>query len=146
MYLFLNGRALNQWIRAPLRPGCFLQEKKTMRDLLFKNLTSTDNHRKVLSSSEIVDKEGIRTIVHRHFVYFVREMDKQPETLEQPYLSVIKERNTKLRYERFYCRMKGTLVVKRNEKIYKINFMHSLKICLNTIGDGMMKYQASEES
>lgn len=116
-----------------------------MRDLLFRNLTSVDNHRKVLSSSEIVDKEGVRTIVHRHFVYFVREVDEQPQTLEQPYLAVLKERNTKLKYERFYCRMKGSLVVKRNDKIFKINFMHSLKICITSIGEDMMKYKASEE-
>lgn len=124
----------------------FREEGGRMRDLLFKNLTSIDNRRKILSSSEIVDKEGIRTVVHRHFVYFVREVAEPPETLEPPYLAVLKERNTKLHYERFYCRMKGSMLVKRDGKTFKINFMHSLKICLNTIGDGMAKYEASDNS
>jgi hypothetical protein len=104
-----------------------------MRDLLFKNLTSNNNHRKVLSTAETVDKDGIHTVVHRHFVYFVREVEKTQEPLGKPFLSVIKERNTKLKYERFYCRMKGALLVKSNEKFYKIDFMHSLRISLNSI-------------
>jgi hypothetical protein len=116
-----------------------------MRDLLFKNLTSNDNQRKILSSAEIVDKDGIRTIVRRHFVYFVREIANEPGNLETPFLSVIKEHNSKMKYERFYCRMKGALIVKKDEKLFKVNFMHSLRICLTSISDGIMKYEASED-
>jgi hypothetical protein len=114
-----------------------------MRDLLFKNLTSADNHRKILCSAETVDKDGIRTNVRRHFVYFVRQVGEQPESLEHPSMSVFKEHNTKSKYERFYCRMKGALLVKSCGKLFKINFMHSLRINLSSIPDGLAKYEAS---
>ncbi|MGE5308563.1 MAG: hypothetical protein ACM3OC_05740 [Deltaproteobacteria bacterium] len=113
-----------------------------MRNLLFRNMTSGDRHRKVLSSSEIVDKDGVRTVVHRHFVYLVREMDKKPDEVEQPCLAVIKERNSREKFERFYCRMKGCMVVLNNGRLFKINFMHSLRICLASIPDGMTRYTA----
>jgi hypothetical protein len=116
-----------------------------MRDMLFRNMTSQDHRRKVLATSEIVDKDGIRTVVRRHFAYFIRQVAEKPSDMEPPYLFVIKQRNTVDKYERFYCRMKGSLVVVSNEKFYKINFMHSLKICLNSIAQDDMKYSPGEQ-
>ena len=116
-----------------------------MRDMLFRNITSQDHHRKVLATSEIVDKDGIRTVVRRHFAYFIRQVAEKPDDMEPPYLFVLKQRNTREKYERFYCRMKGSMVVMSNEKLYKINFMHSLKICLNSIAQGEMKYFPEEQ-
>jgi len=111
-----------------------------MRDLLFKNLTSEDHGRKILSSSETVDKDGMRTTVHRHFVYFVRQIEKKPDVAEQPFLSVIKEHNSKQKYERFYCRMKGSMILLKEGKLLKIDFMHSLRIHLATLTEGLSYY------
>ena len=115
-----------------------------MRDLLFRNMTSQDHRRKVLATSEIIDKDGVRTVVRRHFAYFVRQVQDKTEDTEAPYLFVLKQRNTIEKYERFYCRMKGSMLVMSNEKLYKINFMHSLKICLNSIPQDNMKYLPEE--
>lgn len=101
-----------------------------MRDLLFKNLTSESNGRKILCSSEISEKEGVRTVVRRHFVYFVRQLEQKPAEEDKPYLYVLKEHNTRQKLERFYCRMKGSMVVLKNGHLFKINFMHSLRINL----------------
>ncbi len=112
-----------------------------MRDLLFRNLTSLDRKKKILASSEIFDKSGVRTIVRRHFVYMVKEMGVDAKLEKQPaYLFVFKERKTKEKTEKFFCRMKGSVYAISGEKIYRITFMHSLKICLNAIPEDLMKY------
>lgn len=102
-----------------------------MRDLLFKNLTSNDKKRRVLVTSETTEKEGVRSTVHRHFVYIVREVkDKSSVEKHTPYIYVLKERNNKEQREKFFCRMKGRAYVVSKGKLYLILFMHSLKIIL----------------
>ena len=121
------------------RPGTYNEEK--MRDLLFRNLTSLDRKRKILASSEIFDKSGVRTVVRRHFVYIVKELSPQENVTKQPsYLFVLKVRNTKQLVEKFFCRMKGCVYAVSNNKVYAITFMHSLKICLTAIPEQLMKY------
>lgn len=110
-----------------------------MRDLLFKNLTSQDHKRRTISFSEVVDNSGVRTIVRRHFIYFIKELAKDEEQVQSsPSLAVLKERNTKARTEKFVCKMKGSICITNNEKVYKIFFLHSLKICLFAIPNNPM--------
>jgi len=111
-----------------------------MRDLLFRNLTSLDRKRKILSSSEIFDKSGVRTIVRRHFMYIVREVQDQDVTKQSPALFVLKHRDTRSRTEKFFCRMKGSVYAVSKGKVYLVIFMHSLKITLVAIPEQMMKY------
>lgn len=101
-----------------------------MRDLLYKNLTSLEKKRRIIVSSEIVDKAGVRNIIHRHFIYIIREIDSAYNEKEKPSLYVLRETNTKNKMEKFFCRMKGNILITRNKKIYIIYFMHSLKIQL----------------
>ncbi|MDD2688530.1 MAG: hypothetical protein PHT41_00015 [Candidatus Omnitrophica bacterium] len=110
-----------------------------MRDLLFKNLTSSDRKKRIISSSEIVDKQGTRSIVHRHFACIVKEI--QGEALEKPspYLYVLKEHNTKKQKEKFFCRMKGSIYAVANGRLFLILFMHSLKIYLTSAPQDLMK-------
>ena len=111
-----------------------------MRDLLFKNLTSREKKRKILSSSEIVDKEGIRSVIRRHFVCLVKEVKEKPAGKPLPYLYVLKQRNTKAQKERFFCRIKGSMYAINNKKLYLLLFMHSLKITLTSIPKDSMQY------
>lgn len=102
-----------------------------MRDLLFRNLTSDDKKRRVIASSEVAEREGIRSTIHRHFVCIVKEV-KDASTVEKPapYLYVLKESNSKLRLQRFFCRVKSSVFTISKGKIYLILYMHSLKISL----------------
>jgi len=111
-----------------------------MRDLLFRNLTSLDRKRKILSSSEIFDKSGVRTIVRRHFMYIVKEVQDQEVTRQSPCLFILKHRDTQKRTEKFFCRMKGSVYAVSQGKVYMITFMHSLKITLAAIPEQLMKY------
>ncbi len=112
-----------------------------MRDLLFRNLTSTDRRKKILASSEIFDKAGVRTVVRRHFVYIIKEMPLNTKVKKHPVqLTIIKEKNTKEKQEKFFCKMKNSIYVVSEEKIYFIIFMHSLRICLSAIPENKMEY------
>ena len=103
-----------------------------MRDLLYKNLTSTDRTRKVITSSEIIDKEGVHSVVRRHFTCRIEQIE-DPETFKPvPYLYVIKERNTKQKREHFFCKFKGSVLAINKEKLFLISFMHTLNIELTT--------------
>jgi hypothetical protein len=101
-----------------------------MRDLVFKNLTSLNRQRRILASSEIVDKKGIRSIIHRHFVCIVKEIKGNGVARPLPYLYVLKKHNTKEQKERFFCRIKGGVYAIINGRLFLILFMHSLKISL----------------
>ena len=112
-----------------------------MRDLLFKNLTSQDKKRRVISSSEILDKEGVRSTVRRHFICIAREIKEKELEKPEPYLYVLKHRDTKERKERFFCRMKGSIFAVTKGKMYLILFMHSLKINLEAISGKVAQYK-----
>ena len=101
-----------------------------MRDLLFKNLTSNDRKRKVIASSEITDKEGVRSIIRRHFICMVKEVRDEKIDKPAPYLHVLKEHNSKEQKERFFCKIKGSICAVNQGRLFLIVFMHSLRIDL----------------
>lgn len=105
-----------------------------MRDLLYKNLTSSDGKKRILASSEIVDREGVRSIIRRQFVCMVKEIeDNKMKEKPLPYLYVLKERNSLEQKERFYCRIKGSVYVVSGGRLFLILYTHSLKIDLATL-------------
>lgn len=120
-----------------------------MRDLLFKNLTSNEKKRRILSSSEIVDKEGIRSIIHRHFVCLVKEIN--PASIGKngaedsqvprpsPYLYLLKKQDNREKKEKFFCRIKGSIYAVSNGRLFLILFMHSLKIMLMPVPQDAME-------
>jgi hypothetical protein len=73
-----------------------------------------------------------------------QEIKSAPSRVEQPYLKVLKLRDTKHRIERFFCKMKGSIVASYNNKLFYIRFMHTLNINLFALPKGMMKYTADE--
>jgi hypothetical protein len=102
-----------------------------MRDLLFRNLSSPAKGRRVISSCEVTDKEGIHTLVRRHFAYILKEVENK-ETMPQllPSVYVYKERSHKEQRENFFCKIKGNVYAFNQERLYFIRYIHSLKICL----------------
>ena len=100
-----------------------------MRDILIKNLTSYNKRRRIIASSEVSEKEGMRSIIHRHFVCVAKEItDATDVSKPVPYLCVRKEHNTKEHKQRFSCRLKGSILVAAFGKIYLVYYIHSLKI------------------
>lgn len=115
-----------------------------MRDLLFKNLTSSDKKRKIISTSETVEKQGVRSIIRRSFICMVREIKDGNIERPLPYLYVLKVHNTKEGKERFFCRLKGSVLMSFKQKLFLILFMHSLKIDLTAVSQDAFKFSGSD--
>ncbi|MFA5319786.1 MAG: hypothetical protein WBE75_03015 [Candidatus Omnitrophota bacterium] len=104
-----------------------------MRDIVFKNLSSPLKRRKILAATEISDKEGIHSIVSRHFVYMAKEVTGgELENKPSPYLYILKIKDSREHVEKFFCRIKGGMFVVINGRLFLIHFMHSLKITLSS--------------
>ena len=101
-----------------------------MRDLLYKNMTFPSRGRKIIASSEVADKEGVHSVVHRHFAYIVKPVESSQVVKSQPYLYVLKERNSKLKREHFFCKMKGSILAQNQGKLMNILFLHTLSVQL----------------
>ncbi|MDD5476925.1 MAG: hypothetical protein PHG87_01755 [Candidatus Omnitrophica bacterium] len=99
-----------------------------MQALLYKNLTSSDRSRKIITSSEVTDKEGIHSVVRRHFACMVKQLENEKAEKQQPYLYVLKERNTKQKREHFFCKIKGGLLAENKGKLLHIAFVHTLSV------------------
>ena len=110
-----------------------------MRDLLFKNLTSEDRRRKIIASSEIVNREGVRSVINRHFICMVREIEDSNIERPQPYVHVVKEHNSREQTEKFFCKIKGSVCAVNNGRLFLILFMHSLKISLINTEEGLVR-------
>jgi hypothetical protein len=104
-----------------------------MRDLLFKNLTSQDKKRRIIASAEIADKQGVRSIIYRHFICILKEIEDHKIERPSPSVYVFKEHNSRQHEEKFFCRVKGSIYAVNQGKLFLILFMHSLKIDLKAI-------------
>jgi hypothetical protein len=111
-----------------------------MRSLLFKNLTSNDKRRKILVSSEIVNKKGVRSVTHRHFVCLIKEVKDNKIIVPAPYVYVLKKHNSKDQTGRFFCKIKGNMHIAVDKRIFLIVFVHTLRINLELVPEGIKKH------
>jgi len=99
-----------------------------MRDLLYKNLTFPNRGRKIIASSEVADKEGVHSVVRRHFAYIVKPIKNTEVIKPQPYLYVLKEINTQQKREHFFCKIKGSVLAVNKGNFFQILFVHTLSV------------------
>ena len=105
-----------------------------MRDLLYKNMTSNDRRRKIITSSEVSDKEGVRSVINRHFIWLVKEIDNcKAKSKPTSSVYVLKEKNTKECKQKYICRIKGSVHAVVGNRLFLIMYMHSLKINLQDL-------------
>jgi len=106
-----------------------------MRDLVFKNLTSRNKSRRILLAKEIINEEGILTKIQKHLIYDIREVrnSNTQDLKTNNELFIIKEKNTKLKTESFFIKMKSSVYVNSDKRVFLVNFLHSLKIGLSAV-------------
>lgn len=111
-----------------------------MRSLVFKNLTSENKRTKKIVTSEVMDNNGVRSVIRRHFIWILKEIEDEKMQSPSPCLYVVKEHNTREERENFFCKLKGSICAIYKGKLCLILFMHSLKICLTAIPQGSKEY------
>ena len=99
-----------------------------MREILYKNLTSPKNGRRVISVHETNENKDCFTHVHKAFIYLVRKEEKQEESVPKPIFQIFKSFNTKTKAEKFSFRVKGIFYVVKDVSVYTVYFCHSLRI------------------
>jgi len=104
-----------------------------MRDLLYKNLTSADRGRKIITSSEVADKGGVHSVVRRHFAYKVVQISSADIQKPKPYLYIFKEKNSKEKREYFFCKVKGSIIAVNKGNLLLIAFIHTLRVELTAL-------------
>ena len=113
-----------------------------MRDIVYKNLTSLDHHKRDVSLSEAFILNGVKTKTQKHFTYSVRDhamlhnsqeledwikryASKGPQLKD---LSVLKSYDSKAGEEKFEVKIVGNLYVMRDQDIFNVDFVQEFKI------------------
>jgi len=72
----------------------------------------------------------VHSVVHRHFAYIIKPVRGADLFKPQPYLYVLKKRNTRQKREHFFCKIKGNILAVNEGNLYKILFIHTLSVDL----------------
>lgn len=103
-----------------------------MHNIFFRNKTSHNKRRRILSTSELTEKEGIYSRVNRHLVCRIAEVKDTKEVLSRPILHVFKLQDKKQRTEIFYCKVKGCMYFALKDRLCIVTFINSLRIQLRS--------------
>lgn len=99
-----------------------------MREIAFKNLTSTAKRRKVISLVEKTEKEGYLISSQKSIVYIVTASSAQVRELVQPEYYICKSYDSKEKIEKFSLRVKGTSYIIQEGSVLQIDYCHALRI------------------
>jgi len=99
-----------------------------MREILFKNITSKKNNRRVILVDEKSGDKKYNTHTRKIFAYIIRKSKFKTALIKPPVFNITKWYDTKTKEEKFTFRVKGMLYIMRDEQFYKIDFSHSIRL------------------
>ena len=101
-----------------------------MREILFRKKESGRKHRKMISINEHTEDKECRTHIRKGFVYIVTKVEQIDKKVAKPEILIIKSINSKTRQEKFTFRVKGAFYLTKDRSIVRVDFYHTLRICL----------------
>lgn len=104
-----------------------------MRELLLKNRISKEKSRKIISVSELSQRDGLLAHTERHLIYLAKEAKDIQKQIEKPFLYILRERDSKQKKEKLFFKVKGNFYVVTNERLFLVFFCHSFKIELSPV-------------
>ena len=104
-----------------------------MKEIAFKNLTSTKKRRKIISLWERSERGGCLVSSQKTLIYIVTPQIEKVRGLTKPEYHVCKAYDSRTKEERFSLRVKGTSYVAQGSSLLKVDFCHSLKIEIRPI-------------
>ena len=99
-----------------------------MKEIAFKNLTSAERKRKIVSLREVTERDGCAISSQKTFVYIVSHQSGKVRNIQKPEYHIGKTYDSITKEERFSLRVKGTSYVVQDSNLLKVDFCHSLKI------------------
>ncbi|MBL7156686.1 MAG: hypothetical protein ISS92_00845 [Candidatus Omnitrophica bacterium] len=117
-----------------------------MRELIFKNLTTTKAKKKDISLEEVVERNGKLSFTKKRSIYFVRGVHriksnadlqewvrgrkKDPE-ITRKFFHILRKYSAETKEDKLICKMRGSFYVIADQSVYNIVFVHSIKIKLH---------------
>ena len=114
-----------------------------MREVLFKNLWSSQSHKKDILLKEVFERDGVVARTERRSFYFIKdvmhlssddELNKWVNVQDKNigpakrHFHIMKEHNDASGTDKFICKILGTFYAVVDRDIYTIAFLHSFKV------------------
>ena len=114
-----------------------------MRELIYKNLTTMASKKRDISVEEVVEKRGVVSTTKKRSLYFLRdvgEVNSKAELREwvdehkktppsnKKFFHILRNYSDKDKEDRLMCKMRGSLYVVSDQKVYDIVFVHAINI------------------
>ena len=119
-----------------------------MREILYKNLTGSDNKRRDLCIREVITREDFMATIERRCIYFVREkvyiedpnnldslkvLKKSKDVWKKKHFHILRKHDTQTGEDKLTCKVAGTFYAIVGHYVFCIAFVHSFKIDLETV-------------
>ena len=114
-----------------------------MREVLFKNLSSVEAHKKDILLKEVFERDGIIARTERRSFYFIKDVihlhsddelnkwvnlhDNKNGPVKR-HFHIMKEHSDIYGTDKFICKILGTFYAVVDKDIYAIAFLHSFKV------------------
>lgn len=114
-----------------------------MREVLFKNLWSSEAHKKDILLKEVFERDGVVARTERRSFYFIKDVthlkseeelnqwvnvqDKRSEPIKREF-HIMKEHSDLHGTDKFICKILGTFYAVVDKDVYTIAFLHSFKV------------------
>ena len=99
-----------------------------MKDVVYLKKELTNRVGRYVSIRELQHDKECESRITKNFVYLVKSADAIPQDLPKPRVDMTKRIDTELQTEGFRFKVKGTVYMKHNRFIYRVDYCHSLFI------------------
>jgi len=114
-----------------------------MRELIFKNLTTTASKKRDVSVEEIVERNGLISSTKKRSLYFIRgshkiksqkdlnewmQKRKADNAINKKFFHILRKYSDKRKADRLMCKMRGSFYIISNDLVYNIVFVHTIKV------------------
>ena len=125
-----------------------------MREILYKNLTGSNNKKHDLCIREIVTRDGIVATIERRCIYFVRDkvhindptnldelkdLKKAEDIWKKKHFHILRNHDSSTGEDKLVCKVAGTFYAIAGHYVFCIAFVHSFKIDLAVLSFGEKK-------
>lgn len=99
-----------------------------MKNVVYVKKELTGRTGRFVSIRELQRDKECETRIMKNFVYLVHRADILPDELPKPRINITKRIDTESQTEGFRFKVKGTVYMKQNRFIYRVDYCHSLFI------------------
>ena len=120
-----------------------------MRELIFKNLTTSTSKKRDISVEEVVERNGLVSETMKRSIYFIRdahhirskteleewiERRKKDPNLSKKFFHILRNYSADKKEDKLVCKMRGSFYIISGASVYNIVFVHAIKVKIHKAG------------